>query len=462
MKEIKRQIIRYAFYDQLSLQTHFEKMAQKGWLIEKINSFFFQFRRITPQTLHISVTYFPDASDFDPAPSDKQQMMEAFAAKDGWKLLTRWGQMQVFCNDANEPIPIETDPVTQVETIYRAMKKNLIPVHFYLLLLAAYQLIFNGYRAFKDPVEFLSTPHLFTSLPVWLLFLLAEIKEILICFRWYKKAKPAAAKGMFLPVKTNYWITVILLLSAVFVLISTLQLPYGLRKVAFVWIVFIVGIIWLSHKIKQKLKNNGIPRSLNYTVTVLFTIFATLLFLGSLVFYVIRYDLDDGKQPIGTYEQNGWTFEIYDDEMPLYVEDMITNIEDAEWSKEQKAHNKTFLLEVTEYEQDHIRGGPERISLQINYRIIDVKLPFLYNTIKQALLNERQDEVHDDFVFTDHYEPVDATPWQAMEAYQLHWSGSILSQYLVCYENRIVEISFYWEATPEQIAIAAKKLKPEK
>ena len=50
--ETKRQIIRYAFYDQLALQSHFEKMAQKGWLIEKVNSVFFQFRRITPQKLH--------------------------------------------------------------------------------------------------------------------------------------------------------------------------------------------------------------------------------------------------------------------------------------------------------------------------------------------------------------------------------------------------------------------------
>ena len=460
MRETKRQIIRYAFYDQIALQTYFEKMAGKGWLIESVNSLFFHFRRITPQKLHFSVTYFPEASEFDPAPSEKQHMMEAFAAKDGWKLLTRWGQMQIFCNEADDPVPIETDPVTQVATIFRAMKKNLLPAHATMLLLAIYQLVFNGYRAFQEPVEFLSTPHLFTALPVWILILLAEIKEITTCFFWYRKAKPAAARGIFLPVKTNYSITIALLLSGLFALISTLQLPDSLRMISLIWIAFTIGIICLSRILKQKLKNAGVTRGTNYTITVLFTIFTTLLLLGGLVFFVIRYGLNDGKQPVGTYEHNGWTFEIYNDEMPLYVEDMI-EVENAEWSKEQKLHNETFLLEVSEYEQDHIRGGPERISLQINYRIIDVKLPFLYNTIKQALLNERQDEVHDDFVFTDHYEPVDATPWQAVEAYQLHWSGSILSQYLVCYENRIVEISFYWEATPEQIAIAAEKLKVE-
>ena len=112
------------------------------------------------------MTYFPDASEFDPSPKDKHKMMEDFAARDGWKLLTRWGQMQVFCNEAEKPIPIETDAVTQVENIYRSMKKNLLPAHLMILALAIWQLVFNGYRAFTETVDFLSTPYLLASVPI--------------------------------------------------------------------------------------------------------------------------------------------------------------------------------------------------------------------------------------------------------------------------------------------------------
>lgn len=73
---------------------------------------------------------------------------------------------------------------------------------------------------------------------------------------------------------------------------------------------------------------------------------------------------------------------------------------------------------------------------------------------------ERQDEIHDDFVFEDHFEEIDPTPWGAEEAYQLHWSDSILDTYLVCWETRILEIKFYWQPTGEQIQIAAERLKP--
>lgn len=90
---------------------------------------------------------------------------------------------------------------------------------------------------------------------------------------------------------------------------------------------------------------------------------------------------------------------------------------------------------------------------------MDVKIPFLYDTVKDAMLNERQDEVHGDVIFIDHYEPIDAAIWEASAAYQLHWSDSILDTYLICWENRIVEIKFYWTPTPEQIEVVVEKLK---
>ena len=62
-------------------------------------------------------------------------------------------------------------------------------------------------------------------------------------------------------------------------------------------------------------------------------------------------------------------------------------------------------------------------------------------------------------MFIDHYEAVDASIWNADDAYQLHWSDSVMNTYLIFWENRIVEIKFYWEPTPEQILIASEKLR---
>jgi len=143
--------------------------------------------------------------------------------------------------------------------------------------------------------------------------------------------------------------------------------------------------------------------------------------------------------------------------MPLYVEDLM-EIGDSTWSRERNKHNETFLLARSEYRQNHVQGGPAGLK-DLQYTIVEIKQPFLYDTIKQSMLDKRQDEIGEDYIFINHYEPIDAAAWNAKAAYQLYWSDSILDTYLICLDDRIVEIKFYWTPTPEQIAVAAEKLK---
>ena len=55
---------------------------------------------------------------------------------------------------------------------------------------------------------------------------------------------------------------------------------------------------------------------------------------------------------------------------------------------------------------------------------------------------------------------MDPAPWGAESAYQLVLGGEPESRYLLCYENRIIEIDLDWEPTAEQIAIIRQKLDP--
>ena len=65
MKDKKRVLSKYSFYDRTHIQQYLEDMASKGWMLEKITSFYWQFKAIEPQTLHFSINYFPPASEFD-------------------------------------------------------------------------------------------------------------------------------------------------------------------------------------------------------------------------------------------------------------------------------------------------------------------------------------------------------------------------------------------------------------
>lgn len=218
-------------------------------------------------------------------------------------------------------------------------------------------------------------------------------------------------------------------------------------------------IIVIGNFLKNALKKRGVSRNVNRIISVFAVVLLTFLVLGLMTVAIIqgRVRFNSEKNVIGTYELYGRTREIYDDPLPLEIEE-LSDV-NAQWSKEAD-HQETFLLSSTEYRQYAIlTDGNDNIDeRKLEYTVTEVKQDFLYDFIKQAVLNSRQDEVHDDFVFTDHYEPIDASIWIADGAYQLHWSDSVLNTYLIFWGNRIVEIKFYWEPTPEQIAIAVEKL----
>mgnify|MGYP004516078325 CR=1 FL=1 len=91
MKNVKKRFKWFAFYDKTAIEEKMEAMAAKGWLLEQPANHRWRYHRIEPKKLHFSVTYFPDASAFDPGPTEGQCRMEEFCAKDGWVPAARWG-----------------------------------------------------------------------------------------------------------------------------------------------------------------------------------------------------------------------------------------------------------------------------------------------------------------------------------------------------------------------------------
>lgn len=119
MKNTKRVRIKFEFFDRAGISKYLEEQAQQGWMLKKIGRLFWTFEKIEPAPLHFAVTYFPKASEYDPEPSEEQALFYEMCEHTGWKLVTTSAQMQIFCNEDENPVPIETDPCVDVENIRR-------------------------------------------------------------------------------------------------------------------------------------------------------------------------------------------------------------------------------------------------------------------------------------------------------------------------------------------------------
>lgn len=456
MRETKRQWEHFDFYDKTAIEEKLEAMAAQGWLIEQPRNHFWRYRRIEPKQLHISVTYFPNASEFDPAPTEGQQQLEDFCAKDGWILAARWGQMQIFYNEQENPVPIETDPVTQVETIHRAMKKTWLFPHLLLIGLCVYQMVFTGWKFLYDPVDFLASAFEVYATPMWLLLSLALMMEMSWYFRWYQKARDAAENGVFLELKNNHAIAYLLIGISIVMLALALGSTTLTRWIVVIMILLLIVPAITTRAMNRWMKKRGFSRVANRTVTLSVTFIFTMALAALLSTIIIHSGISiSGREPVGTYNINGWEMDVYADEMPLYVQD-LTETTCSDWSTSARK-DETFFVSHIEYYQRPLTQ--DRSVPDLSYTVTQVKAPFLSDYCKNSLVNSRQDEVRDgEVLLEDHYDAIDATPWQAQEAYRVYWGDGYLNKYLLCYEDTFVEIHFDWEPTTEQMQIVAEKL----
>lgn len=450
MKEKTYRIVFFSLYEWEQIARYLEEMASEGWLLDKAGNMIWRFKRVPPQKLHFEVVFFPDASGFDPGPTEDLQAMAEYCARDGWTLLAQWGQTQVFMNDREDPVPIETDPVIQVKILHKAMKRTMLPAYFLLLAIILLQFGMRLWDLKKYPIETLSNGFYLGNLPFWVLLLASIGYEIGFYFHWIARARRAAEDGVFLPSGRSRWIAWLLLGSSVLLLVvSSLQLASTLEALL-VWSGCYILILFLVTSARDFMKRKGVSRGINRTVSIGLCILLTTGFMAAAATLLIRNGRFGRRQAPETYQYHGMTWEIWQDEIPLRVEDLAP-VEGIRYSTEAEEKG-TLLLAKRKYLQDAIFGEPVD-SPEVEYIVVEVKAGFLYDLCREAMMKE-------DPLFETSCRPADAAPWGAEEAYEIYRHGEPSGWYLLCLEDRIVEVRLrHLDLTPERMALMGEKLK---
>lgn len=438
----------FSLYQREAMAEYLEKMAAKGWMLDKAGSSIWRFRRAEPRRLRIEVVFFPDASGFDPGPTPGLRTMEEYCARDGWTLLAQWGQAQIFMNPREDPVPIETDPVIQVDILHRAMKRTMLPAYFLLLvvILLQFGMLLAEFR--RDPIRFLTNSLNVGMVPFWLTLLAAQVYELGYYFLWLRRARRAAEDGVFLPEgRARRWTWP--LLGGSVVLLVWASLGSAQAGYLAVWCGCYAVILLLVTRARDAMKERGASRWVNRTVSIGLCVLLTFGFMAGAAAVLIRWERHR-RLPPETYQFQGITFDIWHDDLPLTVAD-LTDPGGVRYSSEAE-REESILLARTRYQQRALfTEGSD--ACRLDYTVVEVKAPFLYRLCRNDLLKV-------DPIFEEEYRSIDPAPWGAAEAYQRYWDGYPRDHYLLCFPDQLVEFRLdRLELTPERMGIIGERLK---
>ena len=422
MREVKRTVPMYSFYDRTGFQNYLEAQAARGWVLEKAGTVCWKFRRTEPRKLKFSVVYFPSADFYDPAPGEGEQTFREFCEHSGWRFAASQAQMQIFYNESPNPVPIDTDPVIEVENIHKSMKKSVLPGYWLLMVSAILQLISQGISFFDRPVSYLSYDMNLYFLFFWPSMLLMCLIRIICYHRWHNKAEEAAREGIFLETAGSQRLEAcwgILALGGLALVLVFGRSPF-MAGAVILGILVALGLIGAEILTRETLKKKGYDAKANKVGTI--AVAVVVMFLIVVVVTPVVVTIADN------------TTEWKKNELPLMLSDLM------------EEEHGTLVIENTESAllgyvrtmqyTDRLGGGPE-----LQYQLIHVKAGFLY----EMCMN------HLDIGNAWELVPAGGAPWGADRAWAC-MNDEEIGGYVLCYEKYILSIWPSWEMTAEQMA----------
>ena len=422
MREVKRTVPLYSFYDRTGIQNYLEAQAEKGWMLEKAGTIFWRFRRCEPRKLKFSVVYFPEADICDPAPGEGEQTFREFCEHAGWKFAASQAQMMIFFSTASNPVPIDTDPVIEVQNIHKSMKKSELLSHWLLLVSAALQIFSQCLGFATDPLRYLSWNINLYFIIFWPSMMLMCVARLACYYRWYCRAKRAAEDGEFLASRgfnrvEAFWALISAAGLVVCLLFSRNKIS---AAIVIVGVVVGLGLVAVSLGAREYFKARGYDAAQNKVRTIIVTVAATLILSGLMTAAAFYYVDQTEDAPCAAIELSG--------------------LMDVEYKTLELEDNESILLgrqRIVHYTER--RNGEPWYKLQC--QVVHAKAGFLLDFCREEILRD------------NYYELAgwDAAPWNADEAFAF-LEDDEAEGYMLYYGDYIVTLWPNWEMTADQMA----------
>lgn len=437
MSRGKLEFALYYFYDHTTMEQHFEKMSLKGWALDRMG-IFWHYHRIVPRMLHYAVGYFPGGGIYTP-PSGEELTFEEYCRLAGWELAAEYGTMKIFCNERENPVPLDTQADIQVENIRKGSRRFRIAdgilgvigwlITFYFLI----NLYFDGTRTLSSGTECILAF-------ICCMMGIYAADEFITYQCWYKRAKINAERDQsFTPTKGHP-----LFMKIVMLLIVGTVIVYAF-SIGGILVLLIAGgyclVYYFQDIIRNHMRNRGSATVVNIAAN-----FAMAFLIFFLVWNGYYYFHTSG---IGEYyEKNGFYWEGAKNPLTLQVL-AEPEFDGKGYIDTQSIQSSIFLsrIAVEQFYNEALSGAEGDSGYYLEYVVTKVNMEVFYGFARSSM--ERT------YGNKENWQPVDSWGIGKEEEVQVRRTdfdreGQQIFRYLLCMKDRIVKIDLSFEPDKEQ------------
>ena len=455
-REKKRELALFQANDMDAVARHFEKMEAKGWRLEGIDSWGYHYRRVQPGQVRYTAACFPDASVYDPAPTEGQETYIDYCRAAGWELAGAFGPMQYFRAVRPDPVPIETDEAVKLTAIRRTMKRTLLPSCGAGILIAILYLVPQVSSFRIDPLGYfgwdmhLSLLLLMAGLTLYSVGLLADhgiwvlrskrsVEGGGACVKPHTRLRRAAAAGLLVLT------TACLALMCRDVMVRRVGPAMAVYLIFYALVILSAG--WVLKWIKGRSASRGAVRVKYFA----FAIGCGVLTMFVVVVAVFALSGAGQREPAEVYVKEypgGETIQwnIYRDSLPVTLEDLGYPVTEEDHCTYEADIRRSFLASHEKYRQRAMAYGSDLPELE--YTVTRISWDWLREICWERFLEKNLDP--DLWPLRE----LDPAPWGALEARR----QDDLPRYYLLYPDRVVTLNLWSEASQQEIEAVLRPL----
>lgn len=470
MDHKKHRIEFFPFYQFGAIERHLEAMARKGWMLDTIGRYFWNYRREEPRELRYAVTYFSGASVFDTEPTEEQVTYIDYCASAGWQYVAHTAQMLIFVTDRPDAVPIETDDEEKYRAICRAMRKNFLPGHIMLLVISLLQIAMQTSTFLRDPIQALATgSSIFTCLSYGLLALYI-IFCLLDYFLWKRRTGRAVAEGGTCAPSENRLVQLsgyALIVLALLLLLPSFFMRTGsvpgwfIMMIACGYMAFLLLCVALTSALCKRLRADRVTHGVAVVLVCVVTALAGSSFLTAATLNngglreAVGIQEDEGEERT-LVSESGYVFTavLYHDPLPLRVEE-LTDTDYPNYSCSLDT-TESFLLRKERAYQNACPDDSQ--APELFYTRLTPKFSPVYDICRRELTDP-----FESLGVAYEMTPIDPTPWGADAAYQKralnpYHDDLFEGYYVLCCDSVLLTLRTDLELTAAQKAFIVQRL----